>query len=481
MKNYLTRTISFVRKIEKEKWILLGFILVYCIYFSYFTFQKHDLFLSGRYDLGNMDQTVWNTLHGRIFTFTNPDLDQVVSRLSTHADFILILFTPLYFLSSNPKILLFTQTIVLALGTLAVYALGKVVLKNKNVALAIGISYLLNPYIQRQNVFEFHAVTLATTFLLAAFYFLERNKTIHFFIFLVLALLTKENIFLIAALMGLYAFFFKQKKWGLFLTTATFIIFYLLVAVFIPAARGQSHFALSYYKALGDSPVHVIAALIENPLKVGQILWTHNGIFYIYSFLLSGGFLSLLSPLTLIFALPDLLINLLSNNPALRSHYYHYGAAIIPFIYISMIYGTKKLLDRLPFKKTSFIVCIYIIMIALISAWAYGPLPGAKEADLSIYRQKEQTKSIQAYLDTLPKESSISATNNIAAHVIHRQAIYNIPKEIGKTKYSIFLITDITDVKDPNVERINQLKNDHSFQVDYAIGNFISFKKIMPL
>lgn len=84
MKNFkiiVNRFYPKFKKTDKLLIILLICIGIYIYYFSSFTFAKQDMFLTGRYDLGNMDQTVWNTLHGRIFTFTNPDF-KVIYRLS---------------------------------------------------------------------------------------------------------------------------------------------------------------------------------------------------------------------------------------------------------------------------------------------------------------------------------------------------------------------------------------------------------------
>src|SRR5690606_35418815 len=118
-----------------------------------------------------MDQTVWNTLHGRVFQFTNPDGIENISRLAFHADFILILLSPLYLIWSDPRMLLLVQTVVLGLGGYFVYKIALHVLKHKTLAVVFSILFLLNPLVQKQNLYDFHAVTLATTFLLAGWYF----------------------------------------------------------------------------------------------------------------------------------------------------------------------------------------------------------------------------------------------------------------------------------------------------------------------
>ena len=63
-----------------------------------------------------MEQTIWNTLHGHIFEFTNPNGTTIVSRLAFHADFILVLLAPIYALWQDPRLLLLIQTAILGLG-----------------------------------------------------------------------------------------------------------------------------------------------------------------------------------------------------------------------------------------------------------------------------------------------------------------------------------------------------------------------------
>jgi uncharacterized membrane protein len=53
-----------------------------------------------------MDQTVWNTIHGRIFQLTDPNGTTNISRLAFHADLILVLISPLYLIWSSPEMLL---------------------------------------------------------------------------------------------------------------------------------------------------------------------------------------------------------------------------------------------------------------------------------------------------------------------------------------------------------------------------------------
>ncbi len=128
------------------------FFLLYSLYFTVASFLRFENFHTGRFDLGNMHQTVWNTAQGRIFLFTNPDGTETISRLAFHADFLLIFFTPLYFIWNDPRTLLIAQTIGIAAGAFFIYSITKYVLKSTGMATLFSFLYLMSPALQYMHL-----------------------------------------------------------------------------------------------------------------------------------------------------------------------------------------------------------------------------------------------------------------------------------------------------------------------------------------
>ena len=290
-KNSLILKIENMFKNNKQEVILAGFIVLYAIYFVSASFLRHDNFYTGRYDLGNMDQVVWNTINGRIFQTSSDSFDGIgiISRLSAHADFILILFSPFYLIWDNPKMLLLIQTIILAFGAIPLFFIAKKVLKNKNIALTFAFIFLINPAVNFTNLYDFHPVVLATTFLLATFYFLLIRKYALFLLFAILSAITKENVWIIIALLGGYVFTknifakgWKLKILGMATFIASFSIFYFLASYAIPNARGAGHFALEYYSEFGESPKEIIKNVAFSPSKVISIILDKDRLGYLY-------------------------------------------------------------------------------------------------------------------------------------------------------------------------------------------------------
>lgn len=111
-------------------------------------------------------------------------------------------------------------------------------------------------------------MTLATTLLLGTFYFAELKNYPLFLLFGILAGLTKEQVWLIIALVGLLVMIAQKKVvFGLLTTCASLAVFYVPVWQVIPQTRGSHHFALSYYSEFGATPQSIVKAAIFHPSK----------------------------------------------------------------------------------------------------------------------------------------------------------------------------------------------------------------------
>lgn len=449
-----TQVTRFQKIIAKHPQVSVVTVLVsiYVIYFNVVSFFRYDNFYTGRFDLGNMAQTVWNTLHGRIFLFTNPNGTAEISRLAFHADFILILLAPFYALWQNPKNLLLIQTVVTAIGAYYVYIIARDVLKSRNLGLAFSFLFLLNPSLERANIFDFHAVTLATTFFLATYYYFVKKKYKLFLLFALLAALCKEELWLIVALFGILLFFMHKKRvFGTVLFLFSVGMFYFLFWIAIPKTLGSQHFALAYLSDFGDSPTKVIKSILLSPNKIFQTVFEPSRLGYLNQLFLPVGYLFIFFPFFLVFAGPDLLIDLLSNNPQLHQIYYQYTATITPFVFLSSIYGVywlrkiKILKFTVTGKQGNMLIVIYILTFALYGAYDFGPLPGARDPNLDMFiRQLPDRNYIDSFLGKIPKKDSVAASNDIGSHLSSRENIYEIPYGLDRADIVVLLL-DGTD------------------------------------
>ncbi|MEP7200218.1 MAG: DUF2079 domain-containing protein, partial [Chloroflexota bacterium] len=116
---------AFRRLAGLAVWALMA---LYVITFSAISIRQHDAFLTHKEDLGQIDQAVWNSLHGRLLVET--DEDHQSTRLTDHAEPILALSSLVFLIWDDVRALLVWQAVVMAAGTWAIFLLARDVLRH---------------------------------------------------------------------------------------------------------------------------------------------------------------------------------------------------------------------------------------------------------------------------------------------------------------------------------------------------------------
>ncbi len=340
-----------LRTQQKIAWgLLICIMVIYMVDMSYQAILRYETFKAGAFDLGNMDQVLWNTIHGRFFQFTNQAIDWYgpPTRLAIHFEPIILPLSLLYAFHADPRILLVFQTVVLGSGALPVFLLSRKYIPGWPIfAPLMAAAYLFSPALLGLNIFDFHPVSLATPLLLYAVLALTYKRYIWFLIACILACMCKEDIPLTVALLGIIVIWkYKLPRLGTVLLIGgllwSFLAFKVIIPHFYPGVQANNYWYR--YEALGSSPGAAIANLVIHPWLLFTTFFTIDRFYYLVGLVRSVGFLPLLAPEWLLPALPSLAVNLLSTDPLLYSGVYHYNAAIIPFVMVSAIHGARRLI-----------------------------------------------------------------------------------------------------------------------------------------
>ncbi len=469
--------------------LLLFAIGLYIGFFTHLTFLRHDNLYSRRLDLGNMDQTVWNVANGHGFTLTDPMGVGQQSRLAVHADFLLVLLAPLYWIWSSPKMLLAIQTVILGMGAIPVFLLAADMLGSPLFGLLFGIGYLLYPPLQRSNIYDFHAVVLSTSFLLWAYWNMHKKRYVWFIVCAVLAALGKEQVWLTVGLMGLYiAFIHKKRMLGGVITIAGFFMFYLLLWHLIPAVTvAKQHFALAYLSEFGGDQTAIVKNLLLHPLKALGLILLPDRLAYLFRLFAPTGFLSLFAPLTMFFAAPSLLINLLSNNALMRVGDFQYDSTITPFVIVGAIVGLawfmrmiRRILHQKGLSVYTALPIVWYGLALLFGMYMWGEIPHMKRARDWIFATGQwERDAVLAVAKTIPTSASVSVTNNIGAHFSQRQYYWNYPVQALAADY-VFV-----NMGDPNSwpsvgeqeAMLKQLLVSEQYTLMKQYGTFYAFQR----
>src|SRR6266566_5401938 len=219
-------------------WLLLFAVGAYALEMSYQAMLRYDVYKATAFDLGNMDQVLWNTIHGRWFQFTNQAVDWYgpPTRLALHFEPILLLLSLLYAFGANPHLLLISQTLALASGALPVFLLTrKYIPEWPLLAPLMAAVYLISPALLGLNIFDFHPISFATPLLLYAILALTYKRYGWFILACILAASCKEDIPFSLAILGLFLIWkYKLPRLGIALTIGSLVWSYIAFGIIIP-------------------------------------------------------------------------------------------------------------------------------------------------------------------------------------------------------------------------------------------------------
>lgn len=460
---------AFIKK-NRFAIILAVLIVIYIAFFSYFSILRHQTLNSEHYDLAIMDQTVYNTSRGRILELTDPTGAQTIKRMAIHNDILLAGLAPFYWIYPHPETLLIVQTIVLALGAFFVYKLARFKLKSPWLALTLSFAYLMYPPLQWSNLFDFHAVTLATTFLLGMVYFAFSKRYVMSFIFFILALLSKEQVSLVCAFFGVYLFFDSKhteaKRFAITLAFVGVLWFILSFLVIIPSFRQGSHFALSRYEEFLTRPADVAGSVIDT-----------SGLTYLNRLISPLLYMPVLSPISLV-VLPEFAINLLSSDFNQRDIIHHYTAVITPFLFMGAIWGLARF-DR----RHHVLIGASIVISTLYWSYQTSPLPYSKKANLRPFSPNlVHIQKVSQWQNILRDENiKVAATGTLAPHFSDRKVIMRLSESYKDADYVIVLeqaaYNDWYNFKG-TLSAYSQLLVDESFRLVDETDGFKVFQKI---
>nr|MDO8045720.1 DUF2079 domain-containing protein [Candidatus Baldrarchaeota archaeon] len=420
-------------------------VLVYVVIMIYLTFLRYYSFSSSAWDLGIFNQACYTTLHGKIFYYTaelyaNPG----GCVLGAHFSPILFAVIPFYAIYPSPESLLTIQTIVLAIGAYPVFLIAKKVLKSENIALLFSILYLAYPHLHSVNIFDFHPDAFFVLFTLFAYLFFIEERWKSYFLFVTLALLTKEFMSILILFFAIGELIpqrreivnslrmkkLPSKKCLVLICTLLLAIGYFALAkylllVFNPH-KPPEYIEGAPWKILGIDPLDPSSYTALYKANIfGAVSYDFKSkVFYLLTILVPFAFLPIFKPLKFLPAIIWIVIAFLSNYLPYYSLWLHYSAMIVPFTVIASIEGARKFnLMRVEdmFNSLRKVLLIGSIL-GLIVAFVMVPR--------SIFMISEHDRKVMQTIEWIlskDPDASILTQHDIFPYVSNRVNSYVIP------------------------------------------------------
>jgi uncharacterized membrane protein len=243
--------------------LVVAMIAAYVALFTVISVVKYRYYLYRDFDLAIFAQATDGILRGTWFSSIRG-----MHWLGDHSSLVLFVLAPLYAVFRHPLTLLVVQTVVLALGALAVRRLARRELGSDLWGATYAALYLMFPAIGYTNLFGFHPETLATTALLFAWTFLREERGRRAVLFAALALLCKEDVAIVVLMMALVSVASPGRR-GAALALAVLAIASLAMtfAVLKPAfSAGEASYA-EMYAPWGRGLGEIAGAIVRHPMR----------------------------------------------------------------------------------------------------------------------------------------------------------------------------------------------------------------------
>ncbi|MDY6833212.1 MAG: DUF2079 domain-containing protein [Chloroflexota bacterium] len=455
----------------------LALSLIYVFVFSAFCLLRHWSYNSWTLDLGIFTQSLYTTLQGNILYMSPSGMSQ----LGYHFQPILFLLVPVFWIAPYAETLLIVQTLALGFSGYLIYRLAVIQGLSHKAALIVEGIFFLCPLLHGVNLFDFHPVALAIPTLLIMIIGLVQRRWVIFTIGLVLSLMTKEDVLMALAVFGvvmLAAEYYKTRivDKAYLAIFASSIATYAFAAILTSVISGGDSPMLAYgnlrYEYMDGNPIQIIQGAISAALR-----WDSIFLFLCYFWPLA--FLPLLSPLWIAPVLFILGKDMAATEGAQKT-LHQYPAAAIPFLFASFILvlrqdSFKEAFATIPQRFTKLLPIVAILMLLGFN-FLVNLHPSSAFRDVS--RLSHHDRAINAIIELIPDESSVTAPYHIFSHLSMRTDTYSpyepVKPNVFHGEFGLLHVT--TDYVIIDLHRMRDYKagyeEDHINWEDYIAGTY---------
>ncbi|GGK17725.1 hypothetical protein GCM10010124_07840 [Pilimelia terevasa] len=343
--------------------------------------------------------------------------------LGDHFHPILATLAPAYAVLPSPVTLVVAQALLFAVSVIPVTRIGMHRLGTWPGAL-LGVAYALSFGIQQAMVFDFHEIAFAVPLLAFAAEALLRERWAAAMWWTLPLLLVKEDQAALVVAVGGYLALRGQWRRGAVLAGIGVAVGLLVLLVVIPAINPAGE-----YPYLGTADGGAANPLVR--LFAPAAKWH-----LVYLLLLCVGFLALLSPLTLVAAVP-LALRFWTEKPAYWAVGFHYNSVLMPLLFVAAVDGLARLAGWLRARPAVAprVPWVTVAVAALVAGYAVvgtvrdQPLgllldPGQRRVSSTVVAAKRFLAA------TVPDGAVVAADNRIAPHLVSRCTVRMFPDAV---------------------------------------------------
>jgi uncharacterized membrane protein len=406
-----------------------GLALVYFAVLLAFSLLAHSGLQTQMNDLGNADQAFWRAANGDWRMVQSNDVfGQLRSRFGMHINLLYLPLACLYRLSSDPRLLLVLNTLACAAAGLGLFFVGRERLGSSWWSMAPIGAFFLSPMVHDANLFGFHIITVATALMVWIVWAFETGRRGLAFVLLVAALACKEDIPVVAMMLGLT--YVLSRKWRRGTVIIVFSIVYLILAtqILVPFAE------------ISENPMGVASrysSVFSDPLEVLTSMARPDRLRLPVYFLLSGLVMAWRGWRWLPLVLPSLGMALLSNTLWMTrisgTYYWILAEAVIVLACIEAARRGREsgAIRAGPLK--------WLVAATIFFSLVLSPLPFGLHAGFDNFKVPEPgIEALRELMVDVPEGDTLSVQNNLGPHLSQRRDIATFPRRIDQADWVVF-------------------------------------------
>ena len=532
----------FIRKIfSKDTLIFFLFLLFILILFALshkFSLDRYNNYVYGKFDLGNMNQMLYNSSRGNFMELTGYFGRNFKRWSMSHVDPSLLIFVPINLFYTDANFLLFSQSLAFFVSSLLLFFIAKSKGLPTWQASLLGSLVMVLPISGYILVWTtFHPLILAMPFFLGLYLILLKNKKpskkalFLIYLFSLIFIFSKEELGAILLFLVPYLLFTASKSFKkhiiilgvLGFLWSLFSFLYLIPAYSqervsglqdfveyaqiteegdIPRFTGENYFLYRYEK-LGASYSEIIKNTFLHPVTFFKIVFTKEKILTLKQLFNPIAYSLVFSPLLFLASLPELLVQILASEKNVFSITNHRLLVVIPFMLLSVL-DVFLLLKRKFSLKVSNIYILFIFFSSLYFSLAYkNPLiyppfvkvtqrlsiPNVFAKNSSAKTGEEFENKITAQcpdflLSKIEEKDKVTVPQPLGAKTSNRYFNALFPAGLQRADVVIADIyarklMDLLDLDTKyNAKAVNKFIKENKVSLEYACGRFFLLKKL---
>ncbi len=431
------RLMGWVRRVAP-----LSIVLVAAASFSafvlYFSIQQHQRLNTAAWDLGIYDNLMASAINGQPFHSTVLLGADGGSYLVGHAEFAMLLFTPLYWLWPRAEMLLTLQALVLGFAAVPLYLFARTQLPRGS-AVVLALLYLLYAPLHGSCFYDFHWLPTTIIFQFLLYFAIATRKNWLFAFCYVVLTLIREDVSVGLTMLGLFLLVSGiRPRLGLTMTLVSALSF-MAIRFGVMMLAGSWVFPNLLYGQLVIPGEHsfgsVIKTLITNPSYVVGTLLDPKKLNYFLHLMAPLAFLPLRRPLLILLICGGTMFTFLTTayEPTVSINF-QYPAHWIPYLFAATVLMLGTMSQRLDgaIRRRAALGAIafgvathsYVFGAVLQHETYVGgflPLP-YKITDA----EKQTYAALRTVVAQIPGKASVAATDMEVPHVSNRVSVYTL-------------------------------------------------------